>query len=176
MYDLERLKQLVLKAEPESSAYAPGVLSNKGERMLVAEIDRLKAALEKMKEEWNHILIATTMGTGAGGFPHDTTVSDRLKMCEEAAREALGLPLVEKEPGESVENGTVEGVFVEEVTERMCGFVTASTVRPATKEDIVNAKRLCEQGKCPHTCVVDIDCYPYWIRKCYTCGEGLGTV
>jgi hypothetical protein len=67
-------------------------------------------------------------------------------------------------------------VFVETVTERIGRSVLASTIRPATKEDVEKARALKAKGQCPHNVIVDQAGWPYDLRSCYVCGEGLGTV
>lgn len=67
-------------------------------------------------------------------------------------------------------------IFVETVTDRINQHILASTIRPATDEDIRQAQELHEQGKCPHNIVVDTELWLYDYRQCYTCGKGLGTV
>lgn len=69
-----------------------------------------------------------------------------------------------------------ENLYVEEVTERFCGVVIASKIRPATPEDIEKAKALHKLGECPHNVVKDDHGWLYDIRYCAICGEGLGTV
>jgi hypothetical protein len=70
----------------------------------------------------------------------------------------------------------MSGLFVETVTERMGIHVLASTVRPATARDVEEAKALHEAGACHHSVVRDMACWPYDVRTCATCGQGLGLV
>lgn len=67
-------------------------------------------------------------------------------------------------------------VFFEEVTERLCGHVLTSSVRPATDQEIAEAARLHSEGRCPHTIVADEKGWLYDIRTCVTCGAGLGAI
>jgi len=67
-------------------------------------------------------------------------------------------------------------VFFEDVMERIGGHVIASTVRPATAEEIVAAQRLYEKGKCHHNIIQDKQGWMYDFRSCFTCGKGLGIV
>jgi hypothetical protein len=66
--------------------------------------------------------------------------------------------------------------FFEEVTERFCGQVVASTIRSATAQDIAEARLLHDQGKCPHNIVIDEKGWLYDARSCFICGKGLGAV
>jgi hypothetical protein len=67
-------------------------------------------------------------------------------------------------------------LFYEEVTERVAGVITASNIRPATRQEVKAARLLHRQGRCPHTIVRDTPGWPYDIRDCAICGEGLGLV
>lgn len=67
-------------------------------------------------------------------------------------------------------------LFYEEVEKTIAGHIIESKVRPATNQEIEEAEIAYKNGKCPHTIIYDEDNYPYWIRTCHTCGEGLGTV
>jgi hypothetical protein len=69
-----------------------------------------------------------------------------------------------------------KNLFYENVTERIGEHVVASTIRPATEEDVSKAKSLHVDGKCPHTIVKDMSGWPYDFRSCAICGKGLGTV
>lgn len=66
--------------------------------------------------------------------------------------------------------------FYEVVEEQIDGFVLQSSLRIATAEDIAEAQKLHREGKCPHTIIEDSYGYLYDIRRCWTCGKGLGTV
>lgn len=66
--------------------------------------------------------------------------------------------------------------FFEEVAARSGGDIVLSTVRPATIEEIEEARRLHEQGECPHNIVVDEKGWMYDYRVCVTCGKGLGAI
>ena len=65
---------------------------------------------------------------------------------------------------------------VETVTDRIGRHVLASTVRPATQQDVDAAQALHAQGKCPHNVVEDERGWLYDVRICAICGQGLGTV
>lgn len=67
-------------------------------------------------------------------------------------------------------------LFVETVTERFCGHVLASDIRPATQEDIAQAAALHARGECPHNIVYDVAGWMYDYRRCGTCGKGLGAI
>ena len=67
-------------------------------------------------------------------------------------------------------------VFFEEVKERSGGDIVLSTVRPATPEEIEDARRLHMQGECPHNIVHDEKGWMYDYRSCVTCGKGLGAI
>jgi hypothetical protein len=64
----------------------------------------------------------------------------------------------------------------ETVKERFCGHIIRSDVRPATKEEIAEATKLHNQGKCPHTIVQDEPGWLYDFRNCAICGCSLGIV
>ena len=66
--------------------------------------------------------------------------------------------------------------YVETVTERVGQHVLASTIRPATQEDIDACRKLHEAGACPHNIVQDEAGWLYDYRSCGVCGAGLGTV
>jgi hypothetical protein len=66
--------------------------------------------------------------------------------------------------------------FFEQFTEHMGDIVTASTVRPATRTDVLCAALSRAYGKCQHTVVFDVSGFIYDIRKCYTCGAHLGYI
>jgi len=66
--------------------------------------------------------------------------------------------------------------FFEEVESRSGGDIVISTVRPATPEEIANAKLLHERGACPHSIVNDEKGWMYDYRYCVTCGKGLGVI
>lgn len=66
---------------------------------------------------------------------------------------------------------------VEVVTSRMGNVILASTVKPASEQDIQEAKeQFANTGKCDHRIVVDEDCWPYSVRSCYICNAGLGVL
>lgn len=67
-------------------------------------------------------------------------------------------------------------LYYEEVTERIGETVLASNVREATEEEVAEARKLHEEGKCPHTIVKDEYGWLYATRSCAICGRGLGTV
>lgn len=68
-------------------------------------------------------------------------------------------------------------LFVETVTERFGTRVIASTVRPATAEDVAEAQARVDRGEpCDHRIVYDESGWLYDTRACGTCGAGLGTV
>lgn len=67
-------------------------------------------------------------------------------------------------------------LFVEEVTERYGEAIIASTVRPATDEEITECKARHAEGECPHTVIYDIDCWPYYERLCGVCGAHRGFI
>ena len=66
--------------------------------------------------------------------------------------------------------------YYEDIKTDAVGEFLSSTVRPATKKEILMAKKLHKKGKCPHTIIDDICGYPYDLRYCVTCGKGLGTI
>ena len=66
--------------------------------------------------------------------------------------------------------------FFEEVTARSRGDIVLSIVRPATTEEIKEARRLHEHGECPHNIVVDKKGWMYDYRVCVTCGKGMGAI
>lgn len=67
-------------------------------------------------------------------------------------------------------------LLYEHVTERIGHRVLSSTIRSANPNEIEEAKRLHENGQCPHTIVQDTYGWPYDYRDCAICGIGLGTV
>lgn len=67
-------------------------------------------------------------------------------------------------------------LLYEHVTERIGHRVLASTIRPATSEEVEAAKKLHAEGLCSHNIVQDTYGWPYDFRDCATCGTGLGTV
>ena len=69
-----------------------------------------------------------------------------------------------------------DAIFVEVVTDRIGDHVLGSTVRPATKNDVLKAQKLHEAGACSHSVITDQAGWPYDFRKCHTCGKGLGVV
>lgn len=71
---------------------------------------------------------------------------------------------------------SLEMVSVETVTERIGGHILASTVRPATEEDVRIAREEHARGECKHNVVEDTSGWLYDTRSCYICGKGLGTV
>ena len=72
---------------------------------------------------------------------------------------------------------TERKLFVETVTERIDKHVLASTIRPATPEDVAAAQARVDRGEpCDHTIVWDEPGWLYDTRSCHTCGAGLGTV
>lgn len=67
--------------------------------------------------------------------------------------------------------------YVETVSVRMGNIILASTVKPASEQDVQMAKeRYACTGRCDHSIVVDEDCWPYYIRSCHICNEGLGLI
>lgn len=69
----------------------------------------------------------------------------------------------------------LKDLFVETVTERIGRHVLASTIRPATQEDVDKARAAHAEGKCTHICKDDHG-WLYDTRCCIICGAGLGTV
>lgn len=74
-------------------------------------------------------------------------------------------------------------LYFENVLEKMNDDRTAlgyhvlrSEIRLATENEILEAEKLHKGGACPHNIVYDVDCNPYCIRICHTCGQGLGTI
>lgn len=67
-------------------------------------------------------------------------------------------------------------IYIEQATEKIGDFIIASEVREATEVEISQAKAAYAKGLCSHNIVVDEDCWPYYVRSCAICGEGLGTV
>lgn len=65
---------------------------------------------------------------------------------------------------------------VETVTERIGPHVIASTIRPATGDDLREARALADRGACDHRVIVDDPGWLYDFRSCWACGQGLGTV
>jgi len=62
------------------------------------------------------------------------------------------------------------------VGSRSGGDIVISTVRPATTEEIEEARRLHALGECPHNIVRDEKGWMYDLRSCVTCGKGLGAI
>ena len=73
-------------------------------------------------------------------------------------------------------NPTLRGLFVETPTERFCGHVVCSKIRPATQKDLDAAEALHKLGTCQHKVVFDVPGWMYDTRVCYTCSKGLGTI
>lgn len=71
---------------------------------------------------------------------------------------------------------SLEMVFIETVTERIGNHILASTIRPATEEDVRIAREEHARGECKHNVVEDESGQLYDTRSCYICGKGLGTV
>jgi hypothetical protein len=67
-------------------------------------------------------------------------------------------------------------LFKEVVEEKFCNQIIRSYVVPATKKDIILAKKLHKQGKCKHDIIKDESGYMYDFRNCAICGKGLGTI
>ena len=68
-------------------------------------------------------------------------------------------------------------LYVETVKESFCGQPLISTVRPATEEEVAEAKRRFEEGElCDHRFVVDDVDWMYSYRYCGICGAGLGAI
>lgn len=66
---------------------------------------------------------------------------------------------------------------VEIITKRCGGSILHSTVRPATEAEITEAhEKYKATGHCDHRIVVDERGWMCDIRRCHTCGTGLGTV
>lgn len=71
----------------------------------------------------------------------------------------------------------VPDVYVETVTERLCGTVLASTIRPATVHEVQRANaRYASGGQCDHTLIKDEAGWMYDYRSCAVCGKGLGAI
>lgn len=66
--------------------------------------------------------------------------------------------------------------FFENVTERIGEQIIASTVRPATEEEIAEAQSLHKEGRCPHTIIKDTAGWLYDERYCVTCDKFLGFI
>ena len=67
--------------------------------------------------------------------------------------------------------------YVETVTERGPGnTVFASTIRPATIQDVHAAEEQHRLGKCAHSVVHDEHGWMYDFRSCAICGAALGAV
>lgn len=69
------------------------------------------------------------------------------------------------------------GIFVEDVSQRFCGHVLVSSVRPATDEEVRIARdEFLSTGKCKCNLVVDHAGWMYTTRSCAICGAGLGAL
>ena len=67
-------------------------------------------------------------------------------------------------------------MYIEIVRERVGDYILASDIREATAEEIAEAKRKHENGKCDHSIVIDTPGWMYDIRHCAICGTGLGAI
>jgi hypothetical protein len=56
------------------------------------------------------------------------------------------------------------------------GCIVQSTLRVATDNEVREAQKLHEQGKCSHNIVRDKPGWLYDYRYCVTCGQGLGAI
>ena len=75
------------------------------------------------------------------------------------------------------EDEIVPDVFVETVTDRVGQHVLASAIRPATRAEVLAAKKKFDDtGRCECTIVHDIKGWLYDMRQCHICGGGLGSV